>query len=106
MFNMGEPIVARELMCQDDQVRLAMKTGGKPCVADAAVALALASAPAAKVGALTAPSAEGPAPAAALMAVAVAAKGPAAAPIPEWCGRAAPSTEASKAYVAQVCSKA
>lgn len=103
LFNMGESKVALELMCQDDHVRDAMKLSGKPCTADipvaqvpmiitAPVALA-ASAPAVIAGA--GPAAPEPT---LVAAVPVAAK-------PEWCAKAAPSTEASKAYVAEVCGK-
>jgi len=37
LYNMGEQKVALELMCQDDNVRSAMKVSGKPCQADTAV---------------------------------------------------------------------
>ena len=103
LFNMGEPMVARELMCQDEQVRRAMLTGGKPCVADTMVAQAAAPAmverSAAPGAQIASPIKEASpdltsAPAAALPVM----------PKPEWCGRAAPSTDASKAYVSQVCS--
>jgi hypothetical protein len=110
LFNMGEPVIARELMCQDDQVRLAMKTGGKPCVSDAAAAQAVgasvAAADAAPVPVASVPLASvPPAPDYAARPVAIASAGPtpAAAPRPEWCSRAAPSTEASKQYVAKIC---
>lgn len=96
LFNMGEQKVALELMCQDDNIRSAMKVSGKPCVAD--VAMAQAPGPASLPMAQAAPP-----------VVKVAAAGPvlmaAAEPKPEWCARAAPATEASKAYVAQVCGK-
>jgi hypothetical protein len=54
LFNMGEQKVALELMCQDDNVRTAMKVGGKPCAADipvaqAPMAVSVAQAPAAPV---------------------------------------------------------
>lgn len=77
LFNMGEPQVALELLCQDDNVRAAMKLGGKPCTADT---VATVHAPAL---ATAEPSS--------------------ARPKPRWCAKAAPSTEASKAYVAQMC---
>ncbi|HTI84014.1 MAG TPA: hypothetical protein VL614_26475 [Acetobacteraceae bacterium] len=90
LFNMGEQKVALELMCQDDHVRAAMKVAARPCAADIAPPVPVAEAPAAAVpGAPAAmPSAAAP----------VAAK-------PEWCVRAKPETEASKAYVAQQCGK-
>jgi hypothetical protein len=110
LFNMGEPMVARELMCQDDQVRAAMKTSGKPCVVDVAVAQApVAAAPvtvasaslALPVAAPEHPASPVAAPAGAATPV-VASALPATAR-PEWCSRAAPSTEASKEYVAKIC---
>jgi hypothetical protein len=88
LFNMGEPVVARELMCQDDQVRIAMKIGGRPCVADAAVAQEVAPATVAQAAAAPVRSAGSALP---------------ATPRPEWCSRAAPSTEASREYVAKAC---
>jgi hypothetical protein len=90
LFNMGEQKVALELLCQDDNVRSAMKTGGKACAADIAVAQ------------VPAPVVALPDPAAPV--VLMAAQMP-ALPKPEWCARAAPSTEASKAYVAQLCGR-
>jgi len=78
-------------MCQDDSVRSAMKVAGKPCTADSPVAQA-APAPAVAQAAM------------APKATQVAAVAPAhATPKPDWCTRAAPSTEASKAYVMQAC---
>jgi len=91
LFNMGEQRIALELMCQDDNIRAAMKVGGKPCVGDAAAAAPVAEATATQVAA---------APAVAALPVAPA---PAATPRPDWCARAAPATEASKAYVDAVC---
>jgi hypothetical protein len=85
LFNMGEQKVALELMCQDDYVRTAMKVGGKPCSADTAAAQA--------------PIAVMPATVAQTAAATIVP----AAPRPEWCARARPTTEASKAYVAQEC---
>jgi hypothetical protein len=73
LYNMGEQKVAVELMCQDDNVRAAMRVSGKPCSADLAAVQVPAAAPLR------------------------------AEPRPEWCVRAAPTTEASKAYVAQAC---
>jgi hypothetical protein len=100
LFNMGEPKVAYELMCQDDKVRSAMKIAGKPCGGDIAVAaapdpgrLTIASSVAAPV---IAPAAV-PAPVVHASAL------PPPAPRPEWCSRAKPETDASKAYVAQAC---
>jgi hypothetical protein len=84
LFNMGEQKVAVELMCQDENVRSAMRLGGKPCTTD----VPLAQAPAGVKAAAVAPPAAAPVR---------------AAPKPEWCAKAAPATEASKAYVAQVC---
>lgn len=90
LFNMGEQRVAVELMCQDEHVREAMRLSGKPCTVDLAAAQAPATA--------AAPAARAPS----VMMVAAAA--PARTePKREWCARAAPTTEASKAYVAQVC---
>lgn len=115
LFNMGEQKVAIELMCQDDNVRSAMRVGGKPCVMDVAVAESRS------VVADSRPAM--PAPSAAVMNVASVAPAaatraaPAAAPIeqavasmpstprPEWCGRASPATEASRLYFQQVCGK-
>jgi hypothetical protein len=93
MFNMGEPVVARELMCQDEQVRTAMRSAGKPCVIDTAAAHAPTpnSAPQAAASVPAATQATTP-----VELQTVAAK-------PEWCKRASPSTEASKAYFAQAC---
>ena len=96
LFNMGENKVALELMCQDDNVRTAMRVSGKPCTADTVpTPVAQASAPAMAVAAASATSDP----------VVLAATHVAAAPRPEWCAKAAPTTEASKAYVAQVCGK-
>jgi hypothetical protein len=86
---MGEQKVALELMCQDDSVRNAMRIGGKPCAADVAAAAAPV-APATQVAAAT------PAPAPAAIPT---------APKPAWCAKAAPATDASKAYVEQVCGR-
>jgi hypothetical protein len=97
MFNMGETKVAYELMCQDDNVRSAMRVSGKPCAAD------IASAPVAQapvsVAAPTSTAAAAPAP------VVIAVAQVADASRPEWCAKAAPTTEASKTYVAQVCGR-
>jgi hypothetical protein len=90
LYNMGEQKVAIELMCQDDNVRVAMRVSGKPCTADIA---------AAQVPATTAmPVTQAPAAAQVASAAPVSVE-----PRPEWCVRARPTTEASKAYVAQVC---
>jgi hypothetical protein len=103
LFNMGEPMVARELMCQDEQVRKAMLSGGKPCVADTMVSQA--ATPAAVVQqAVPAVPVASPIKAASADPARAAAAGLPVTPTPEWCKRAAPSTDASKAYVAQVCS--
>jgi hypothetical protein len=90
LFNMGEPKVALELMCQDENVRSAMKIGGKMCAADAAVAQT-----AAPVAQAAAPPAQ----------ITVAVAQSVAEPRPAWCAKAAPTTEASKIYVAQACGK-
>jgi hypothetical protein len=92
LFNMGEQKVAVELMCQDDNVRSAMRLGGKPCSTDVAAAQA---APATQVAVLAAAS----------RPIVPAATQVPAAPKPDWCTKAAPTTEASKAYVEQVCGK-
>jgi hypothetical protein len=88
LFNMGEPKTALELMCQDDNVRSAMRVSGKPCAADIAAAQVPAAVPVAQVAAI---------------AVAPGAAQDPAVARPDWCAKAAPTTEASKAYVAQVC---
>lgn len=104
LFNMGEQKVALELMCQDDNIRSAMRVAARPCTADT-------PAPVSQAPAATAPVAQTAAPA----VIAVAASAPAkpvviasampAAPKPEWCARAKPDTEASRAYVAQACGR-
>ena len=93
LFNMGEPMVARELMCQDEQVRKAMLSGGKPCVADTMVSQEQRAAPAMLVAS----------PIKAASPPLARALGRPVTPKPDWCNRAAPSTDASKAYVAQAC---
>lgn len=102
LFNMGEQKVALELMCQDDNIRSAMRVAARPCTADT-------PAPVSQVPAATAPVAQTAAPAviavaasAPVKAVAIASTMP-AAPKPAWCARAKPDTEASRAYVAQAC---
>ena len=97
LFNMGEQKVAVELMCQEDNVRSAMRLGGKPCSTDVAVAQAPAAAasPTTQVAVLATTSAP----------IVPAVVQVPAAPKPDWCAKAAPSTEASQAYVAQVCGK-
>ncbi len=95
MFNMGETKVAYELMCQDEHVHQAMVSSGKPCTADSPPApVAQAQAPAMTAGVVPAPA-----------PVVLAAAHIPAAPRPAWCAKAAPSTEASKVYVAQVCTQ-
>jgi len=104
LFNMGEQKVALELMCQDDNIRSAMRIAARPCTADT-------PAPVSHAQAATAPVAEAAAPA----VIAVAESAPAkpvviasampAAPKPEWCARAKPDTEASRTYVAQACGR-
>ena len=97
MFNMGETKVAYELMCQDDNVRSAMRVSGKPCAADLAPA-PVAQAPMPPTSTIAA------APVAPSPVVIAAAQAP-AEPRPAWCAKAAPTTEASKAYVAQACGR-
>ena len=96
LFNMGEQKVAMELMCQDDNIRSAMKIAARPCTADVPPPAPVAQAVAPAVVAMAAPAAIKP--------VAIASAVP-AAPKPEWCLRARPDTEASRAYVAQVCGR-
>jgi hypothetical protein len=93
LFNIGEQKVALELMCQDGSVRSAMKVAGKPCAVDVPVAQAAPTPAAVQVAAAPA-------------VVQVAAMTPVhAEPKPDWCTRAAPTTDASKAYVVQICGK-
>jgi len=87
LYNMGEAKVAYELMCQDENVRAAMRVSGKPCIGDAAVAAVSAPIVAATVATPVAAPAAMP-----------------AKPKPDWCARAKPSTEASKVYFEQQCS--
>jgi hypothetical protein len=96
LFNMGEQKVALELMCQDDHIRSAMRIAARPCAADTPP-----PAPVAQVAAPAAIPVTAPAPA---KAVIIASAMP-IAPKPEWCARAKPDTEASSAYVAQVCGR-
>jgi hypothetical protein len=96
LFNMGEQKVAMELMCQDDNIRSAMKIAARPCTADVPPPAPVAQTAAPAVIAMAAPAAIKP--------VAIASAMP-AAPKPEWCLRAKPDTEASRAYVAQVCGR-
>ena len=93
LFNMGEQTVAYEMMCQDDNVRAAMRSANKPCIADTAP---VAQAPAPAIS--QAPAVQAPA-----APIVMAAVHTPAAPRPEWCARAKPDTEASKAYFAQIC---
>jgi hypothetical protein len=91
MFNMGEQPVAMELMCQDKDVHTAMLAAGKPCSADVAAQTAQAAAAAPKT----------------VIPVATAPVAP-PAPKPDWCSRekgrsTSDMTDASKAYVAQMC---
>ncbi len=102
LFNMGQQNVALALLCQDDNVRAAMKVGGKPCAVD--IAAARAPVPAAVVT-VPAPLVTVPAPNAAPAPIARVAAATVAAPRPEWCAKAAPSTEASAVYVAQMCGR-
>ena len=92
LYNMGEPALAREMMCQDDdKLRAAMQRLGKPCGVDLRTAALRGPAPAIAPAAASVPAAP----------VAVAAIP--ATPKPEWCKRASPSTEASKDYFLKVC---
>jgi hypothetical protein len=75
-------------------VRNAMRASGKLCTADIAPA-PVAQAPVPAIAAATVPATTAP--------ITLAVAHLTAAPRPEWCTRAAPTTEASKAYVAQVC---
>jgi hypothetical protein len=90
LYNMGEQKIALELMCQDDNIRSAMKVGGKPCTAD--VAAAIAPAPLAQAP-VQAPIAQ--APAARVMPVASAA--PPKPARPEWCYTASRSEQRAHA---------
>jgi hypothetical protein len=101
LFNMGEQKVALELMCQDEHVRDAMKLSGKPCTADIPVAQtpAVATAPVAQAA-----SGAAVAVAAVVTEPTLIAARPVAAK-PEWCAKAAPSTDASRTYVAEACGK-
>jgi hypothetical protein len=92
LFNMGENKVAVELMCQDDSVRNAMRVSGRPCTADIQP-VASAPAPTAMAASLPTPPAQ----------IVLATAHTATAPRPDWCAKAAPTTEASKDYVARVC---
>ena len=92
LFNMGEQKVALELMCQDDHVRAAMKVAARPCAADIPPPVSVVEAPAAAVVPVISPATPPPS----AMPV---------APKPEWCARAKPDTEASRAYFAQQCGK-
>ncbi len=94
---MGEQKIAVELMCQDDNVRSAMRLGGKPCSTDVAAAQTPAAA--------ASPTTQVAVPATTSAPIVPAVTQVPAAPKPDWCAKAAPSTEASKAYVAQVCGK-
>jgi hypothetical protein len=97
LFNMGEQKVAMELMCQDDSVRAAMRTSGKPCTTD--------TVPVAQAPAAPPPVAVQPVPAVTVAHAAPLAIAQAAPPVPGWCAKAAPTTDASKAYVEQVCGR-
>jgi hypothetical protein len=97
LFNMGEQKVAMELMCQDDSVRAAMRTSGKPCTTDT---VSIAQAPSAQP-----PAAVQPVPPITVAHAAPLAIAQAAPRVPGWCAKAAPATDASKAYVEQVCGR-
>ncbi|HUB10548.1 MAG TPA: hypothetical protein VMB34_01205 [Acetobacteraceae bacterium] len=100
LYNMGEQKAAVELMCQNSDVRDAMKTAGKPCTADIAAAIPAPAAPVARQT-TSAVLQIAAVPVAAPVVPALAAKP--AAPKPEWCRHAAPTTEPSILYVKKVC---
>lgn len=102
LFNMGEQKVALELMCQDDNIRSAMRVAARPCTADTPAPVSQAPAATAPVAQTAAPAVIAVAASAPVKAVAIASTMP-AAPKPAWCARAKPDTEASRAYVAQAC---
>ncbi len=81
LFNMGEQKVALELMCQDDNVRTAMRVGGKPCLADPAAAAAAA------------PVAVPVAQASAARPLPAATAAPPKPARPEWCYTASPAEQ-------------
>ena len=103
MYNMGEPKVAFELMCQDDNVRAAMKAAGKPCSVD--VVTPAANATSAPVAAMPMQPAAMPA----IVIAAAPAPANAAAPThtgavrPAWCAQAKSDDEQSRSYIAKVC---
>jgi hypothetical protein len=79
LFNIGKPKAATELMCQDDNVRAALRIAGEPCAADAPRVAAAEATPAPAVSPATA-------------SVAVVTLAPAAKPIrPEWCYTTGPA---------------
>lgn len=102
LFNMGEQKVALELMCQDDNIRSAMRVAARPCTADTPAPVSQAPAATAPVAQTAAPAVIAVAASAPAKPVAIASTMP-AAPKPAWCARAKPDTEASRAYVAQAC---
>jgi hypothetical protein len=81
LFNIGKAKAATELLCQDDNVRAALRTAGEPCVADQVAVVAPAS---------VATAAPLPLPHAVVPVAATAV--PAAKPLrPEWCYTAGPA---------------
>jgi hypothetical protein len=94
LFNMGEQKVALELMCQDDNIRSAMKIGGKPCTTD--VAVAVAPAPVAQAP-IAAPVAQAPVAAPVARVVSVAVAEPTKPARPEWCYTASPAEQRAHA---------
>jgi hypothetical protein len=73
LFNIGKPKAATELLCQDDNIRAALRVAGEPCVADAPPVAAAAVAPVPATAPLVPPAAP-------------------AKPIrPEWCYTAGPA---------------
>ena len=73
LFNIGKPKAATELLCQDDNIRAALRVAGEPCVADTPPVAAAAAAPVAAPASLVPPAA------------------PAKLIRPEWCYTAGPA---------------
>jgi hypothetical protein len=57
LFNIGKAKAATELLCQDDNIRAALRVSGEPCVADAPPVAAAVAAPVARMGATVPPAA-------------------------------------------------
>jgi hypothetical protein len=78
LYNIGKQKAATELLCQDENIRAALRVSGEPCAADMAPGAAAASAPVAQATPVLAAAKIEPAPA--------------AKPIrPEWCYTAGPA---------------